>query len=73
MRGPYVFCRRPERFPARGLKERGTRLPRNGGTASGESTGRKPGGWDEAAVGAVGKEASVEMHGAGGKLRRYAT
>ena len=47
-------------------------MPRNSGIASGESMGRKPRGWDETAVGAVGKEASVEMRGANGKLRRYA-
>ena len=41
-------------------------MPRNDGTASGESTGRKPGGWDEADVGAVGNDAPVGMH------RRYA-
>jgi hypothetical protein len=38
-------------------------LPRNCGIASGESTGRKPGGWDEAVVGAVGKDAPVDAHG----------
>ena len=47
-------------------------MPRNGGRASGEPIGRKPGGLDETEVGAVGKEASVEMRGADGKLRRYA-
>ena len=55
--------RRPERFPERGLKERRSRLPRNWGIASGESTGRKPGGWDEAVVGAVRKDAPVDAHG----------
>ena len=32
-------------------------MPRNDGIASGESMGRKPGGWDEADVGAVGDDA----------------
>ena len=59
MRRPYVSCRRPERFPARGLNERSTRLARNGRTASDP---------DEAAVGATGEEASVVLHGAAGKL-----
>ena len=58
--------RRPERFPARGLKERRSRLPRNSGTAFGESMGRKPGGWNETEVGAVGDDAPV------GVRRRYA-
>jgi len=60
MRRPYVSGRRPERFPERGLKERSTRLPRNGGTAPGQG---------EAAVGAAGNEASVVLHCAGAKLR----
>ena len=34
-------------------------MPRNGGIASGESSGRKHRGWDETVVGAVGNEASV--------------
>jgi hypothetical protein len=34
-------------------------LPRNRGTASGESMGRKSGGWDEAAVGAARNDAPV--------------
>ena len=34
-------------------------MPRNVGTASGESSGRKHRGWDETVVGAVGNEASV--------------
>jgi len=38
-------------------------LPRNSGIASGESTGRKPGGWDETAVGAVGNDAPVGVQG----------
>ena len=38
-------------------------MPRNDGTASGESTGRKPGGWDEADVGAAGNDAPVGVHG----------
>ena len=38
-------------------------MPRNDGTASGESTGRKPGGWDEADVGAVRNDAPVGVHG----------
>ena len=63
MRGPYVSPRRPERFPARGLKERSTRLPRNGRTASDQ---------DETAVGATGEEASVVLHGAAGKLGHHA-
>jgi hypothetical protein len=48
--------RRPERFPARGLKERSTRLPRKDGIAS---VGRRPL-WDEPVVGAVRDEAPVE-------------
>ena len=55
--------RRPERYPERGLKERRSRLPRNDSNASGESTGRKSGGWDEADVGAAGKDAPVGVHG----------
>jgi len=55
--------RRPERFPARGLKERRSCLLRNDGIASGESMGRKPGGWDEADVGAARGDAPVGMHG----------
>ena len=47
-------------------------MPRNSGIASGESMRRKPGGWDETEVGAAGQEASVEMRGAGSKIRRYA-
>ncbi len=58
-----VEHRRPERYPARGLKERRSRLPRNDGIASGESIGRKLGGWDEADVGAVGNDAPVGVHG----------
>ena len=57
--------RRPERYPERGLKERRSRLPRNNSHASGEPTGRKSGGWDEADVGAAGKDAPVDVH------RRY--
>ena len=38
-------------------------MPRNDGTASGESMGRKPGGWDEADVGAAGDDALVGVHG----------
>jgi len=38
-------------------------LPRNDGIASGESMGRKPGGWDEADVGAAGDDASVGVQG----------
>jgi len=34
-------------------------LPRNSGIASGESMGRKLGGWDETDVGAVGNDAPV--------------
>ena len=34
-------------------------MPRDVGIASGESSGRKPRGWDETIVGAVGNEASV--------------
>jgi hypothetical protein len=56
--------RRPERYPERGVKERGSHLPRNGGTASGESRGRKPRGWDEADVGAAGEDAPVGVHAA---------
>lgn len=51
--------RRPERFPERGLEERRSRLPRNEGTASGEPTRRKPGGWDETVVGAARNDAPV--------------
>lgn len=58
--------RRPERYPERGLKERRSRLPRNEGTASGEPTRRKPGGWDETVVGAARNDAPV------GAFRRYA-
>jgi hypothetical protein len=45
------------------LKERRSCLPRNDGIASGESMGRKPGGWDEADVGAARGDAPVGMHG----------
>lgn len=38
-------------------------MPRNEGIASGESMGRKPGGWDEASVGAVGNDAPVRVCG----------
>ena len=38
-------------------------MPRNDGTASGEPTGRKLGGWDEADVGAVGNDAGVSAQG----------
>ena len=38
-------------------------MPRNGGIASGESTGRKLGGWDETDVGAVGNDAPVGVQG----------
>jgi hypothetical protein len=48
------------------LKERRSRLPRNEGTASGEPTRRKPGGWDETVVGAARNDAPV------GVLRWYA-
>lgn len=41
-------------------------MPRNNSIASGEPTGRKSGGWDEADVGAVGNDAPVGVH------RRYA-
>ena len=34
-------------------------MPRNCGIASGESTGRKLGGWDETDAGAVGNDAPV--------------
>jgi len=37
-------------------------LPRNDGHASDEPTGRKPGGWDEADVGADGNDAPVGVH-----------
>ena len=37
-------------------------MPRNEGTASGEPTGRKSG-WDEADVGAAGKDAPVGVYG----------
>jgi hypothetical protein len=38
-------------------------LPRNDGIAPGESMGRQPGGWDEAGVGAAGRDAPVGAHG----------
>ena len=38
-------------------------MPRNDDIASGESIGRKLGGWDEADVGAVGNDAPVGVHG----------
>ena len=38
-------------------------MPRNSGTASGESTGRKLGGWDETDVGAAGDDAPVGVQG----------
>ena len=38
-------------------------MPRNDGTASGEPMGRKPGGRDEADVGAVGNDAPVGVQG----------
>jgi hypothetical protein len=41
-------------------------LPRNGGTAFGESIGRELGGWNETDVGAAGSDAPVGAH------RRYA-
>jgi hypothetical protein len=41
-------------------------LPRSEGTASGEPTGRKPGGWDETVAGAARNDAPV------GALRQYA-
>jgi hypothetical protein len=37
-------------------------LLQNDGIAPGEPTGRKPGGWDEADVGAVGIDAPVGVH-----------
>jgi hypothetical protein len=49
--------------PRKGLKERRGCLPRNDGIASGESMGRKPGGWDEADAGAARGDAPVGMHG----------
>lgn len=60
------FGRRPERFPERGLKERRSCLPRNAGIASGESMRRKPGGWDEADVGAARDDAPVGVRGRSG-------
>ena len=51
--------RRPERFPARGLKERSSDLSWNHGTASGESIGREPGDWDETGVGSTREHAPV--------------
>ena len=36
---------------------------RNDGIASGESMGRKPGGWDDADVGAAGNDAPVRVQG----------
>ena len=41
-------------------------MPRNDGIASGESMGRKPGGWDETDVGAAGRDAPVDA------CKRYA-
>ena len=41
-------------------------MPRNNGRASGETMGRKPGGWDETGVGAARMDAPV------GVQRRYA-
>jgi len=38
-------------------------LPRNAGTASGESMRRQPSGWDEADVGAARADAPVGVHG----------
>ena len=38
-------------------------MPRNSGIASGESTGRKPGGWDETVGGAGGNDARVGVQG----------
>ena len=38
-------------------------MPRNSGIAFGESIGRKPHGWNETDVGAVGDEAPVEWRG----------
>ncbi len=49
--------------PAKGLKERRNRLPRNRGIASGESSERKLGGWDETDVGAVGNDAPDGVQG----------
>jgi hypothetical protein len=37
-------------------------LPMNSGNASGETAGRKPGGWDEIEVGAGRKDAPVGVH-----------
>ena len=44
-------------------------MPRNSDTASVKSMGRKPGGWDEIAVGAVRDEASVDVRAAGHTAR----
>ena len=41
--------------------------------ASVESMGRKPGGWDEIAVGAVRDEASVDVRAAGHQARGVRT
>lgn len=38
-------------------------MPRNSGTAFGESSGRKPVGWNETDVGAAGDDAPVERRG----------
>ena len=51
--------RRPERFPEKGLKERRSCWPRNGGRASGESMERRLHDWDEADVGAARENAPV--------------
>ena len=37
-------------------------MPMNSGIASGESVERKPYGWDETEVGAVRKDAPVDVH-----------
>lgn len=54
-----VVSEGPNGSPARGLKERRSGLSWNNGTASGESIGRQPGGWDETGVGATREDAPV--------------
>ena len=56
--------RRPERYPETGLKERRSRLPRNGVNVSGETTL-----WDENGVGAVRNDAPVALLWYGVRIR----
>jgi hypothetical protein len=61
--------RRPERCPARGLKERRSCLPRKTVIASGESRKRKFAGWDENRIGAARDDAPVTAQGASEPFR----